>query len=145
MIGDVAASSTIKAVGLLNHRVIDPQWQRVVVRDAQAIIPPGPTSRFLSSLVPDAGEELRAFLHSTQFDHLAMQVVLLLVANGDDALRTAVRGQVRWNLSHEVHLSSDQLSVATDLVFDLLTKAAVLVIHAMGGVQSVRLSCFAQD
>lgn len=142
MIGDVAARSTLKAVGLLNHHMIDPQRQQVVVRDAQAIISPGPTSRFLATLTPEAGGELWRFFHSGQFDHLAMLVVLWRVASGDDELRGAAREQVAWNLRHEVHLSPEQLAVATELVLDVLTQAAILVVHAMGGVESVRAACF---
>jgi hypothetical protein len=138
MIGDVAARSAVKAVALLSHETPDPQWQRAVVRDAQAIIPPGPTDRFITSLTAEASGELTRFLHSPHFDHLATQVMLWRIVDGDESLKSAVREQISWNLSHEVALDPDQIAVATDLLFDLLTMAVIFVIHAMGGPHAVR-------
>src|SRR2546423_2879718 len=101
---------------------------------ARPIIPVQAADRLVDELSAEQIRRLDAFLSGPDFEHLALQLVLVVTAQSRDAeaLRAGIRDELRECLRHAIGLSPDRLLGIADTIYAGLDVACIQACEALG-------------
>jgi hypothetical protein len=121
-----AARTAGKAAIRLGARLIDASQRSQLLYAGRPTIPVAVADGLLQELSPGEAAGLAGYLDSPDFEHLAVQLVVVARfpdRKWQEETRSGVREAVRQGLRHAVGLDGERLLPITDLVFDALLVA----------------------